>query len=101
MAKAMRHNEGKPQLHWVLTAPDACKQIATVMAKGAEKYEINNWKDGFVETEALDSVLRHIAAHLNGEEIDIETDCQHLSLALTGLLMHVDNINRLSYEEEK
>jgi len=91
VVQALRHNKGKPQLTYVLSAPAACVQIATVMEVGRQKYELDNWKKGFDKKEGLDSVLRHIMAHLNGHVYDPETELRHLSLALAGLLMYVDN----------
>jgi len=91
MDKAVRKNEGKPKLTLVLSAPDAIIAITKVMQFGLEKYARDNWKKGFEKNEGIDSVLRHLLAHQNGVLIDEESGLPHLHLALTGLMMYVDN----------
>jgi hypothetical protein len=91
MDKAMRHNEGKPKLSYIMTAICALNGAAKVMMYGASKYGYNDWKKGFDKREGLDSVLRHIAAHLNGQTHDAESELPHLDLALAALLIYVDN----------
>ena len=94
MNKARRYNNGKPKLHHLFTAPDACAAMATTMEYGAKKYGYCNWKGGFDDTEAMDSVLRHLSAYVGGEITDGESGLNHLWLALSGLFMHVDNLER-------
>lgn len=59
------------------------EQAGLVMTAGAEKYSKHNWK-GFTEEqqeEIMDSLLRHIMAHLKGEIYDKETGLPHLAHA--------------------
>lgn len=67
---AMRFNEGKPQLSFVLDMPYAMKYFANQSQAGAVKYDLLNWRKGLPRREIIDSLLRHLEAYANGEEID-------------------------------
>lgn len=70
MEKATRHNTGKPQLSYILSAPKALEQLAARFEAGAEKYDRDNWKKGLIKEEVIDSLMRHLAAYFNGERVD-------------------------------
>lgn len=102
--KALRYNEGKPKLS--LIDLEALIPCANVLEYGADKYTVyedtggneikgsevgilsetlkvkvdgrDNWKNGLKKTEVLDSLLRHIAALRNGEDIDPESGLSHI-----------------------
>ena len=76
--QAMRKNEGKPQLSYVLDVMPALKDMVAVMEFGAEKYERNNWQKGFPKDKLLDSMLRHIDAFYSGEDVDPESGLPHV-----------------------
>ena len=77
--KADRHNSGKPQLSFILSAPNAISEIAKVFEFGVEKYARDNWKKGLDRNETVDSLLRHLTAAENGEILDNESKLQHLA----------------------
>lgn len=70
---AMRFNEGKSPLHWILTAPDGVDAVCRVFGFGAGKYAPDNWKLGLDEGEIIDSLLRHLSAYQAGEITDPES----------------------------
>jgi len=76
--RAERFNLDKPQLHYLLTAPLAVQGVAQVMQHGAEKYTPHNWKKGMPYSEIVDSLLRHLAQFLNGEDRDAASGLHHV-----------------------
>jgi hypothetical protein len=82
--KALRYNEGKPQLSRMRRAfPWAIEVIARIKELGAIKYEEDNWRlGGKPDAEYLDSCDRHIAKFLAGEHYDPDSGCHHLGHAI-------------------
>jgi len=76
--KAMRFNEGKVQLSYMMDADVAMKGMCKVMTFGAEKYARGNWKNAMDIQEVMDSLLRHMMAYNNGEVLDPESGLPHI-----------------------
>lgn len=74
--KALRYNEGKPQLSYLDF--NCLTPCVRVMEYGATKYARDNWKKGFPVSALLDCLLRHIAAIQRGEVIDPESGQPHI-----------------------
>ena len=72
-----RHNEGKPQLSFIVLGREVAAGEAAVWAWGAAKYARGNWLKGMSWTQSADSLLRHVTALLNGEDLDPETGLPH------------------------
>ena len=75
MGNAERFNDGK--LKWSLVDFNAFAPMVRVLEFGAEKYAAHNWKKGLPVTEVCESMLRHIHAVLDGEDIDPESKLPH------------------------
>lgn len=79
--EAVRHNQDKTRFD--LIPPCFIREVAEVFTFGAKKYAPENWK-GFTpeqQEEIKASLLRHIYAYLEGEELDPESGLSHLAHA--------------------
>lgn len=76
--KALRFNEGKPELSYVLSMPRALVALSWVFARGAVKYARGQWKaGGKPDEEYIDSAMRHLLALANGERFDPDLGTMH------------------------
>ena len=71
-----RHNEGKPK--WSLVHYKSMEPMIRVLEWGAEHYGVDNWKKGLDKKEILESMQRHLAALMDGEELDPQTGLPHM-----------------------
>lgn len=78
--EAKRNNEGKPKLSYCLLGKEVIAGKAKVWEFGATKYDKGNWLKGRAWTDCADSVLRHLKAFLNGENIDEDSGLLHIDL---------------------
>lgn len=74
--KALRYNEGKPK--WSLVHFKSLEPLVRVLMYGVKKYARDNWKKGLDRQEILDSMQRHLAALIDGQEIDPESQEHHI-----------------------
>lgn len=74
--KGDRYNEGKPK--WSLVHFGSLVPMIRVLEFGAEKYSPDNWKKGLDLKEILESMQRHLAALMDGEEFDSESGISHM-----------------------
>jgi len=84
-----RHNEGKPQLSYILEFDYALDLVAGVMERGAKTYSRGNWKLGGRHTELaslLDSAMRHLKDRQSGEVYDPKMGTDHLANAACNIL---------------
>ncbi len=72
----MRFNEGKPQ--WSLVHFDSLLPMVRTLEFGAKKYAPNNWMKPMDKKKILESMMRHLAAIMDGQEIDPETGISHM-----------------------
>lgn len=73
--KALRFNEGKPK--WSLVHYKSVEPLVRVLEMGANKYARDNWKLSMTKTDILDSLQRHLACLMDGEQLDQESGLPH------------------------
>jgi hypothetical protein len=74
--QADRFNEGKPQ--WSQVNFKALEPMVRVLEYGAQKYSRDNWKKGLPTLDVCDSLMRHLVAYMEGEDIDSESGLEHI-----------------------
>lgn len=72
-----KHDQGKPRME-LLSRP-ALEAIAQALTHGANKYSDHNWRSGFKWSRLYGAALRHLLAHMDGENTDPETGLSHLA----------------------
>ena len=77
------NSKGKPRLSYCLLSPKVLAGEAAVWEHGAKKYARGNWLKGMSWTQGVDSLLRHVTAFLNGEDIDPESGLPHVDHIVT------------------
>lgn len=88
---ALKFDSDKPDP--TLVPPKAIMAIAKAMGFGASKYGAGNFKQEprLSRERLLGSVLRHILADLDGEQLDSESGLRHIYHAAAGLAMLLDD----------
>lgn len=72
-----KYDEGKIMVD--LLVPEFLEDVARVMTMGAQKYGIENWKQGLDKRRILAALYRHLLAYHKGETYDPESKFSHLS----------------------
>jgi len=86
--QGIKHDNGKPMMS--LIDPLALGEVGKVMADGGHKYTANNWRKGFKYSRLYDAALRHLLAHIGGEDNDPESGLSHLAHCVSCLLMIIN-----------
>lgn len=79
-----KHDQGKPRME--LVHPDFIKGVAEVLTFGAEKYAPWNWAEGIDFDRVYGAAQRHMNAWWSGEDLDPETEKNHLYHAACELM---------------
>ena len=82
----LRYNKDKPELSMVLEARRALEGCANVLAFGKKKYSRKNWLKGLGQVGIVDSLMRHLTAYMDNEDIDKETQLAHVDHILCNAL---------------
>lgn len=75
--KGTRNNEGKPK--WSLVHYNSLVPMIRVLEWGAKEYGVGNWQKGLDKKEILESMQRHLASLMDGEELDEQTGLSHMA----------------------
>lgn len=73
----IKHDANKVPFE-LLSVP-ALIEIAKVMDFGKQKYSAHNWREGFNWSRLYGAAMRHLLAHMDGEDKDPETGLSHLA----------------------
>lgn len=88
--KGVKYDGEKPQMY--LLPPLAALEVGKVLTYGAKKYSPDNWrKVNGLQERYTSATLRHLLAHMAGEEKDEETDLDHLAHAITCLMFKLED----------
>lgn len=84
---ALRFNTNKPK--WSLVHYASLVPMVRALEYGANKYTPDNWKKGGRPLkEPLECLQRHLAALMDGEEIDQESGCTHIGLLMCNAMFY-------------
>ena len=87
--KGIKYDGEKPKMN--LLPPKAIVEVAKVLTFGAEKYDAENWRKlDDLQNRYTAGALRHIFAHMDGENLDPETGLSHMAHALCCLLFKLE-----------
>lgn len=85
----VKYDSEKPRMH--LLPPKAITEVAKVLTFGAQKYDEDNWRKlDNLQNRYTSGALRHIFAHMDGEQLDPESGISHLAHALCCLLFKLE-----------
>ena len=85
-----KYDSGKPKLY--LLPPKSINEVGKVLTFGAEKYDPHNWrKVDDLHNRYSSAALRHIFAHIDGEDEDQETGLSHLAHAICCLMFKLED----------
>ena len=88
-SEGLKYDSEKPKMN--LLPPKAIVEISKVLTFGAEKYDAENWRKlDDLQNRYTAGALRHIFAHMDGEDLDPETNLSHLAHAMCCLLFKLE-----------
>jgi len=96
---ALRYNTGKPK--WSLVHMHSLVPMIRVLEYGALKYAPFNWQKPMKRDEVLDSMQRHLAALIDGEEFDQESGLTHIGHIMANALFYSYHFVRSDKENVK
>ena len=98
--EGIKYDSEKPKMN--LLPPKAIVEISKVLTFGAAKYDAENWRKlDDLQNRYTAGALRHIFAHMDGEQLDPETNLSHLAHAMCCLLFKLEIELEERFEEEK
>jgi hypothetical protein len=81
MTQAIKHDQNKTD--WAILPIAPSQEIIKVFEYGAKKYARGNYLegDGLAYSRVLNSLLRHVYAFMQGQDVDPETGLSHMAHA--------------------
>lgn len=96
----IKYDGEKPDMY--LLPPLATLEVGKVLTYGATKYSPDNWRRlDMLQERYTSAALRHLLAHMAGEDNDSETDMSHLAHAICCLLFKLEDELLGKVEEER
>lgn len=96
---ADRFNNGKPDLVYLLDFPEAIRELTEVAEYGANKYSKHNWKKGLKVRSVASSLLRHLAAYIDGEDVDEESGLPHTGAVVWNAMVLAEMAKRFDMDD--
>ena len=96
---ADRFNDGKLPMH--LVPPSAIEAMAEVLQFGAKKYAEHNWKKGAHWSVPYSSMMRHLLAFWEGEDVDPESGLPHLYHVIMNSAMLVEYYDKFKELDDR
>lgn len=84
--EGLKYDQGKVDL--TILPWSSLAECARVLEYGASKYGRSNWRGVRPAHRYLAAAMRHLAAHIEGEEID-ESGHSHIAHAATSILLYM------------
>lgn len=82
---SLRYNEGKPEMSQL--SEDFLLDLADLLTRSAKKYGKYNWRLGQNFSTTYDSCQRHLMKFMKGEDLDDESELNHLLHAAANLMI--------------
>jgi len=101
MSEGKKFDGEKPRLY--LLPPKTLVEVGKVLTYGAAKYDEHNWKKlDNLQNRYTGAALRHLFAHMDGEDLDEETNLDHLAHAICCLMFKLEaKLSGISEEGEE
>jgi len=101
MTEGKKFDGEKPRLY--LLPPKTLVEVGKVLTYGAAKYDEHNWKKlDNLQNRYTGAALRHLFAHMDGEDLDEETNLDHLAHAICCLMFKLEaKLSGISEEGEE
>ena len=97
--RSLRYNNGKPDYSLIPLA--SMKEAAKVLEYGATKYARDNWMRPTHWSVSFACLQRHLAAWQSGEDLDPESQRNHLGHAMCNILQLLHMLENYPEELER
>lgn len=94
-----RKNEGKLPMHLIPTSTYIA--MAEVLQIGAMKYSERNWERSMRWSICYSSCLRHLFKWWKGEDLDTETQLNHLKHALCNIAFLIEYLETAPNQDDR